>query len=85
MAPQSPGVIFVRATFDPEAKVWVAESTDLPGLVTEADTLEALQEKIPAMIRDLLEDNSDDATCVEVPVEILATFSQRVRFHGHRS
>jgi hypothetical protein len=64
--------------------VWVAESTDLPGLVTEADTLEALQEKIPAMIRDLLEDDSDDATCVEVPVEILATSSQRVRFHGHR-
>ncbi|MGH9394255.1 MAG: DUF1902 domain-containing protein, partial [Terriglobales bacterium] len=26
--------IRVRATWDPEARVWVAESDDVPGLVT---------------------------------------------------
>jgi predicted RNase H-like HicB family nuclease len=81
---KSPGVIVVRATWDPEARVWVAESSDLPGLVTEAETIEALQAKIPAMIQDLLEDSSE-AECVEVPVEILASLSQRVRFHGRRA
>jgi predicted RNase H-like HicB family nuclease len=31
----------VTAIWDDEAKVWVAESDDVPGLVTEAPTLEA--------------------------------------------
>jgi Domain of unknown function (DUF1902) len=46
--------IVVRATWDPEAKVWVAESDDLP-LVTEAPTIAALQAKLPGIIQDLLE------------------------------
>ena len=32
----------IRADWDPEARVWVATSDDVPGLATEADTLEAL-------------------------------------------
>ena len=36
------GTIVVRANWDGEASVWVAESTDLPGLLTEADTLQWL-------------------------------------------
>jgi predicted RNase H-like HicB family nuclease len=39
-----------------EAEVWVATSADLPGLVTEADSIEALRAKLPGMIADLLED-----------------------------
>jgi hypothetical protein len=30
----------VRAEWDREARVWVAESGNLPGLVTEAETVE---------------------------------------------
>ncbi len=30
--------ILVKATWDDEARVWVAESSDIQGLVTEADT-----------------------------------------------
>ena len=37
----------VRAEWDSEAGVWVAESDDVPGLVTEADTLERLVERLP--------------------------------------
>jgi hypothetical protein len=33
--------------------VWVAESPDLPGLATEAPSLEALDAKLPGMIQDL--------------------------------
>jgi hypothetical protein len=51
--PKLPGMIIVCAVWDPEARVWIAESSDLPGLVTEAETVEALRAKIPAMMRDL--------------------------------
>jgi predicted RNase H-like HicB family nuclease len=47
----------VTATWDDEAKAWVAESNDVPGLVTEAPTLEALQAKIRVLVPELLELN----------------------------
>ncbi len=55
MLDQLLAVIRVRADWDADASVWVAESPDVPGLATEADTLEALQAKLPAMIDDLIE------------------------------
>ena len=53
------GVIVYRvhADWDPEAKVWVATSDDVPGLATEAPTVEALAEKLRIMIPELLEAN----------------------------
>ena len=36
--------------------VWIATTRDLKGLVTEADTIEALRAKLPGMIHDLLEE-----------------------------
>ena len=47
----------VRATWDAQASVWVAESDDVPGLITEADDLEALMSKLRIMIPELLEAN----------------------------
>ena len=35
-------VVNVKAIWDKDAQVWVAISEDVPGLVTEADTLEQL-------------------------------------------
>lgn len=49
--------ITVTAFWDAEASVWVAESTDVPGLITEAATLEALSTKLETMIPELLEAN----------------------------
>jgi predicted RNase H-like HicB family nuclease len=49
--------ISVNAEWDPEAKVWVATSDDVPGLITEAETVEALAEKLSAMVPELLEAN----------------------------
>jgi predicted RNase H-like HicB family nuclease len=51
-------VYVVRCTWDPEAKVWVAESDDDPGLATGADTLDALVDKLKVVIPELLEANS---------------------------
>ena len=47
----------VNAERDADASVWVATSDDVPGLVTESDTLEALQSKVQIMVPELLEAN----------------------------
>lgn len=47
----------VQAEWDPEASVWVATSDDVPGLVTEAETIEGLTDRLRTMIPDLLEAN----------------------------
>jgi Domain of unknown function (DUF1902) len=72
--------IVVRASWDGEADVWVAQSTDLPGLLTEAGTLQLLAAKLPNMIRDLVElpENVSGAE-VEVNVEVIASISTRAR------
>lgn len=47
----------VTAIWDDEGGVWWAESEDIPGLATEADTVEALLIKLKAMIPELAEAN----------------------------
>jgi len=47
----------VYADWDPEAEVWVATSDDVPGMATEAPTIEALTEKLRTLIPELLEAN----------------------------
>lgn len=49
--------VTVRAIWDPEACVWVAESDDVPGLVTEADDIEALVARLKVLIPELLDAN----------------------------
>lgn len=59
--------IRVRAFWDREAGVWVAESEDVPGLATEAETLEGLMAKLGIMVPELLEENG---VTLESPVEL---------------
>ena len=47
----------LRADWDPEANVWVTVSDEVPGLATEAATLDALAEKLRILIPELLEAN----------------------------
>lgn len=47
----------IYADWDPEADIWVATSDDVPGLVTEASTIETLREKLRTMIPELLKSN----------------------------
>lgn len=65
--------LFVRAEWDEDAGVWVATSDDVPGLVAEADTAEALLVKLRALIPELLVANGYSDTG-EVPFEL---FSRR--------
>ncbi len=64
-------VLFIRAEWDDEAAVWVATSDDVPGLATEADTLEALSAKLDVMVPELLDANAFPGGG-EVPFELLA-------------
>jgi predicted RNase H-like HicB family nuclease len=60
--------IVIHADWDPEAAVWVATTDDLKGLVTEANSIEALRAKLPGMILDLLEEYgvSDPPASIEI-------------------
>ncbi len=62
---------FIRAEWDEEARVWVATSEDVPGLATEAETVETLVEKLRGIIPELLEANGIFLD-QEVPFEILS-------------
>ncbi len=70
--------ILVKATWDKEALVWVAESDDVAGLTTEAATLEDLSEKVLQMIPELLELNGHPADYLDIPVHIMAERVARI-------
>jgi len=64
-------IFFIRAEWDTEANVWVATSDDVPGLATEAPTLEALSAKLEIMVPELLQANGISLDA-EIPYELLA-------------
>lgn len=50
----------VNLTWDPEASVWVATSDDIPGLVLESGSFDALLERVRFTAPELLELNSTE-------------------------
>jgi len=76
--------ITVNAEWDPEANVWVATSEDVPGLITEADTLEDLQGKLAIMIPELLQANRvlADSNITEIPLNLVAHREQLISLRG---
>jgi predicted RNase H-like HicB family nuclease len=71
------GLIVVKAAYDAEAAVWFVESSDLEGVNAEAPTSEALLQKLPGVVLDLLEEEGLDE--LELPIEVVAHASTRVR------
>lgn len=49
--------LVVNAVWDDEAKVYVATSDQVPGLITEADSPESLIRKLRVMIPEMLDCN----------------------------
>jgi predicted RNase H-like HicB family nuclease len=68
--------IVIHADWDPDASVWVATTQDLRGLVTEADSIEALRAKLPGMILDLLDESG--SSDLPASIEIVARSSDRL-------
>ena len=66
------GDLLISAIWDDEAQVWVVTSENVPGLVTEADTLEALTQKLEALIPELLELNGRDALGDEFSFKVVS-------------
>ena len=48
----------IRFTWDSDACVWIATSDDIPGLVLESGSFDALTEKVRYAIPELLELNN---------------------------
>jgi len=73
--------LLIQAEWDPEASVWVATSQDVPGLVTEAETLEALESKLKVLVPELLEANGRLPDGPEVSMELLARRMSVAQIH----
>jgi len=69
-------VVVVSAEWDEEARVWVAVSANLEGLVTEAETLEALRERLTLIVPDLLEEYGEPYS--DISIELIAHSHDRL-------
>lgn len=74
--------LFIRAEWDEDARVWVVVDSDVPGLATEAETLEALVEKLKVMVPELLEANQAEVGC-DAPFELLTRRFETARMNRH--
>jgi predicted RNase H-like HicB family nuclease len=74
--------IKVEAFWDAEAKVWVASSDDVPGLITEAATMELLMQKIRILIPELFRANKiiTDEEIIDIPVYLLGKWQEVIKF-----
>jgi len=61
----------VSCEWDPEAGVWYVADSDVPGLATEAPTLEALEIKLQQMVPELLVLNVGLAPHQAVPFDLI--------------
>jgi predicted RNase H-like HicB family nuclease len=64
--------ITVLADWDAEAEVWVATSDDVPGLATEASSIDELVPKLKVMVPELLALNgfAEEIDHHQVPIEL---------------
>ena len=68
----------VHADWDAEAAAWVASSHEVPGLATEAETIERLIGKLETMIPELLAANGV-AEPIPSTFELLARRFDQIR------
>jgi predicted RNase H-like HicB family nuclease len=86
--PMSGQLIVVKAARDEEAGVWYVESSDVPGLNAEAETLEALIELLPPIVQDLIDEGALDGIDGldmrdrDLPIELIAHASTRLRIRA---
>lgn len=71
----------VKCEWDPDAKVWFVESSNVPGLVGEAPTIEAMQQLLRVRVPELVALNMPNLRTkdCEVPLELLWTEHSNVR------
>jgi hypothetical protein len=57
----------IKIMWDDEARVWIATSSELPGLVLESGSVDALIERVKVAVPELLE--IDKARCEGVSLD----------------
>ena len=62
--------VTVTAIWDDEAKVWVATSKDIPGLVVEARDTNELEAELRQLVPQLLKLNDGDHQPREIPIRL---------------
>ncbi len=68
--------LVVRAFWDAEARVWIAESEDIPGLVMEHPSFDALMDELPEIAAILLDSNGRPEL-KSLPIHVLADRIER--------
>ena len=63
--------VTVCAAWDLVAKVWVTTSSDVPGLVTEAESWQRLQAKLDIMVHELLATNGRVSAGAEISIDLI--------------
>ena len=62
----------IEALWDANVKVWVATSDDVPGLCTEAATMEKLVKKLDVMVPEILKANGLLRSRKSIPFKVLS-------------
>lgn len=73
--------ITVHVIWDEEAKLFVATSDDVPGLVSEAATFESLRDRVMAIIPELMAENAhliENHIPDGIDVCLLSEYSQHI-------
>jgi len=63
-------VYYIKAEWDDEAKVWYVSSTDVPGLVAEANTPAELLSLLEVLVPEMIQLNGDD-TQTDIPYSVM--------------
>ena len=71
----------VEALWDEDAKVWVAQSKNIPGLSTEAPTMEKLMKKLDVLVPELLKANGLLGARKKVPFALTSTVNAVSHLH----
>ena len=73
--------INVEAFWDEDARVWVARSNDVPGLITESDTMEHLMQKLKILIPELLQANGllSESDATDIPIHLLGKWQEVIK------
>ena len=68
----------IRAIWDSEARVWVVTSDDVPGLVTEAETIDGVLKNLAELLPYLLEANGIIASgdLPDIPIHLMSERSE---------
>lgn len=68
--------LLIKMIWDPEAAVWIAESDDVPGLVLESGSFDALVERVRFAVPELMELNGAAAAA---PLQLHMVSERRER------